>query len=97
MYYKIFKKAILENGNFNNQRLGDEGDILEIDETHIYSFKNHQGRILMGQKYWVVGLISRTTKEIRLMITRRRNQRVLDNFIRSNVSRGSIIFSDYWK
>ena len=31
------------------------------------------------------------------MITRRRNQRVLHNFIRSNPNRGSIIFSDCWK
>ncbi|KAG0421362.1 hypothetical protein DMUE_6297, partial [Dictyocoela muelleri] len=72
-------------------------DVFEIDETHIFSRKNNQGRILRGQSYWVIGIIARNNKKIRLFVTNRRTKSIIRGFITSNIPENSIIMTDGWR
>jgi len=38
-------------------------DVVEIDEALLFTRKNNVGRILAGQKVWILGGISRTSKK----------------------------------
>lgn len=75
----------------------DQNFVYEVDETHIRTRKYDQGRILENQKFWAVGIICRETKEIRLILTRRRNSNVLARFITSFIPYGSQIMTDGWR
>jgi transposase-like protein len=91
--FKLFRTKI---GNFQNIGMLD-GEVYEVDETHLFSRKNDQGRILAGQKYWDLGIFSHETKHIRLKTSRLRNSMVLTNFITANVNQGKCIISDFWR
>ena len=78
----------------NATKIGRQGDIIEVDETHIYSRKNNRARILAGEKFWLVGAISRETKEVRLFVTKRRNKTILHTFILININICTRIVTD---
>lgn len=48
----------------NEQKIGCMGDIVEIDEAHIFTNKRWIGCRLVGVSYYVLGGIDRTTKNI---------------------------------
>ncbi|KAM0685973.1 hypothetical protein COBT_002812, partial [Conglomerata obtusa] len=65
---KLIKKAISKINHLQRDQLyGKLGDnlletIVEVDETHIVSRRDGEGRILRGEQIWVIGAICRTTK-----------------------------------
>lgn len=93
-FSKFRKKITMLNNDLNNSFM--PGEIFEVDETHLFSRKNVQGRILNGQKFWCIGIFSRD-KNIRLKISRRRNSEVLSEFITHFVPTGKTIISDFWR
>ncbi|KAG0421705.1 hypothetical protein DMUE_6269, partial [Dictyocoela muelleri] len=94
-FYQIF--AAKEREYYDSfPQLFSADDVFEIDETHIFTRKNNQGRILKGQKYWVIGIISRSTKKIRLIVTTSRSHIIINNFITKYIPVNSIIMTDGW-
>lgn len=80
-WFKKFRARIREYiaPIINLHTFYDHFNTYEVDECHIYTHKNHQGRILAGNKYWIVGIFERETKKIKLLITRRRNSSFLSD------------------
>ncbi|KCZ77711.1 hypothetical protein H311_01272, partial [Anncaliia algerae PRA109] len=68
---------------------GSSNDVFEVDETHIVTRRDERGRILSGERYWIIGLISRRTKEFRCVLTRSRNAFNCLSFISANIAPGS--------
>lgn len=98
-FIKKFNKK-MDNDSFN-QNLpllgGILDDIFEVDETHLISRRDARGRILKSERYWVIGLISRRTKEFRCILSRNRTSEICNSFIRMNIAPGSTIITDKWK
>jgi hypothetical protein len=99
---KFIKKTLNIFNNLNRnelyRKLGENlpNTIVEIDETHIVSRRDGRGRILRGEKVWVIGAICRITKMIRLKIVKRRNKNVCEKFARNKISQGTTIITDCW-
>jgi hypothetical protein len=79
----------------SNHLIGGPNMSVQIDETYISKRKYNVGRLCCS--YWVVGGICEETKEIFLMFTTKRTQKVLQEFITSNVYPGTHIKTDSWK
>ena len=77
--------------------LGGENEIVEIDETHIVTRRDGRGRINLGERYWIIGCISRTTKLINMQVVRQRTKIICNNFINDHIAKGSVIMSDCWR
>ena len=77
--------------------IGGVGHIVEIDESKIGHRKAHAGRIVEGQ--WVIGMIDRDTKEIRIEIcpNNLRNAQTLLPIIENHVLPGTTIITDEWR
>lgn len=78
-------------------KISGNGRIIEIDETRLISRRNNRGRILTGERYWVIGAIDRESKEIRLKLIRNRNMRICCEFIMENVEAETRIITDKWR
>jgi hypothetical protein len=74
-----------------------EDSFIEINETHIVTRRAGRGRILQGERYWIIGGICRGTKQIRLELIRRRPAVICENFVMSNIDHGSNDVSDMWR
>ncbi|KCZ78383.1 hypothetical protein H311_00585, partial [Anncaliia algerae PRA109] len=101
-YIAKFFEKILKNIDHNAYecsfpKLGGPGNIIEVDETHIVSRRDNRGRIHPGERYWVLGLVCRNTKQIRMKLVRRRTADECCNFIKQNVNEGSMIYTDEWR
>ncbi|KAF9419654.1 hypothetical protein HW555_003932 [Spodoptera exigua] len=73
--------------------IGGDNDIVEVDETHLYTNKYHRGRLLQRQT-WSYGCISRLTKKIHVELIPNKNRATLDPIIQQNVRQNSYIMSD---
>jgi hypothetical protein len=71
-----------------------KNSFIEINETHIVTRRDGRGRILQGERYWIIGGICRETKQIRLELIRRRPAVICENFVMSNIELGSNDVSD---
>ncbi|XP_022819098.1 uncharacterized protein LOC111351411 [Spodoptera litura] len=73
--------------------LGGSNDVVEIDETHLYTRKYHRGRLLRRQT-WSFGCISRLTRQIHVELIPNKARTTLDPIVEANVRTGSYIMSD---
>lgn len=78
-----------------NERLGGEGLIVEIDEN-MFGKKKYKHRSLMGDK-WVYGGIERGTDKCFMVVVSERSENVLLDVIREYVRPGTIIISECWR
>ncbi|KAI5148364.1 hypothetical protein ENBRE01_0270 [Enteropsectra breve] len=93
----FYKKIDEDDYNYTFDKLGGPEAIIEVDETHIVSRKDNRGRILAGERYWIIGAICRETKNIALQVVRRRTSVICSNFVRSNIDTSSRVMTDCWK
>ena len=56
-WYNFVREVCLEISNLNNQKIGDLGEIVEIDESEFWKRKHNRGRRVNG--CWVFGGIER--------------------------------------
>ncbi|XP_069704275.1 uncharacterized protein [Periplaneta americana] len=83
---------------YNNQpNIGGPNHVVEIDACKIGRNKFEAGRLV--EDSWVLGMIDRQTKEVRLEIcpNNKRNIHTLFRLIRKHVAAQSTIMTDCWK
>lgn len=83
--------------NEYSEKLGGVNQIVEIDETHLVSRRDSRGRILTGERYWVIGCIDRISKEVRCILTRNRTRNICEQFLNDNILTGTVVMTDRWR
>ncbi|KAI5151443.1 hypothetical protein ENBRE01_2143 [Enteropsectra breve] len=81
----------------DTEKIGGDDNIVEMDETHLFTRMYQRGRTLRGQAYWILGAIDRTTKKIKIELTTRRNAQVINAFSANNIERSTTVITDEWK
>lgn len=78
--------------------LGDDDDVVECDETHIYKEKNHVGRrVQLLRGVWVWGGISRTTKKVFARLVPDRKLHTLLGGLMECIEPGTYLCTDGWR
>ena len=80
----------------NQPKIGGPQSIVEIDECKIGRRKYERGRLVEG--HWILGMIDRQTKEIRLEICpdNRRDSQTLVTLIQKHVAPQTTTMTDCW-
>ncbi|EFN74509.1 hypothetical protein EAG_13603, partial [Camponotus floridanus] len=79
----------------NNEMIGGEGVIVEIDEAKIGKRKFNKGRLISGQ--WIFGGFERGTAKLFVECVADRSAIVLLEVIKRWIKPGTTIISDCWK
>jgi len=95
-FYRLCRKIASIVQGHDMTRIGGRGDIVEVDESHLFKKKYGRGRNLKAS-IWVFGAISRATR--RAYITRIENKRrdTLFPIMQEAIAPGSFIMSDEHK
>lgn len=81
---------------YNENKIGGEGHIVEIDESKIGRRKYNRGRLIEGT--WILGMIDREGGfRLEICPNNKRDKLTLEALITKNVAPGSIIMTDCWK
>jgi hypothetical protein len=64
-FVEIFREVcdLIITDDQANKKIGGPNLIVEVDEAHLHTRKNHVGRILVSQQIWIFGGVCRETKE----------------------------------
>ena len=81
--------------SFKEKKIGGAGDIVEIDESCFGRRKYNRGRAV--RQVWVLGGVSRNTKETFLVICKKRDKKTLHTLISRHVEKGTTIHTDQWR
>jgi transposase-like protein len=85
-----------ENEAISNDKIGGEGQIIEIDESVFSKRKYCRGRLV--KETWVFGGVNRNNKEeLFIEIVPDRSKETLLEVIKRRIKLGSTIMSDKWK
>lgn len=79
----------------NNEKLGGEGKIVEIDESKFGKRKYQRGKWVEGR--WVFGGIERGTDNCFMLVVEDRSRNTLLSVIKDYIKPGTTIISDCWK
>lgn len=77
--------------------IGGPGDVVEVDESHLFKRKHNVGRIGVWNHIWVVGGISRTTKKRFAVMVDRRDGDTLMPILQQCIDGNSYICTDCWR
>jgi transposase-like protein len=95
-YYNMFRDLISVSLDDEDQQIGGEGMIVEIDETKMGKRKYNRGHRVEG--VWVVGGVERTPeRRVFLVAVENRNAETMRDIITRHVREGSIIHTDMWR
>ena len=94
-FYSFCREVCRVVSAHDQEQVGGPGDIVEIDESHLFTRKNHRGRMLR-RAIWVFGGISRLTKKRFAVQVRRRDRATLWPIMQKHIAQGSFVFSDEW-
>ncbi len=78
-----------------NEMIGGEGKIVEIDESKFGKRKYNRGRKVTGQ--WVLGGIERGSNRMFMKPVEKRDRATLLAIIKDHVLPGTTVYSDCWK
>lgn len=95
-WYKLCRSVAAKIAWHDFVIIGGPGDIVEIDETHLFKRKYNVGRLLATRAYWAFGGISRVTKKRFGFITQYRDEDTLLPFLQQCVHPETFICSDLW-
>lgn len=94
-FIRYYRQLIASTLNIDNNVIGGDGVIVEIDESKMGKRKYHKGHRVEGA--WVFGGIERTLeKRIFLTTVPDRSAATLLEILNNHVLPGSIIYSDKW-
>jgi len=74
--------------------IGGPDDVVEVDESHLFTPKYHRGR-RMQRQMWVFGGVSRLTGKMFCEVIRNKERRTLFPIMRRSIRRRTVIMSDY--
>lgn len=95
-FFNHFRKLVSSTLVVEDQMIGGDGIIVEIDETKMGKRKYHRGHRVDG--VWVVAGIERTEiGKIFATTVENRNSETLTELISKFVLPGSIVYTDMWK
>jgi ISXO2-like transposase domain len=90
-YMRLFRRLVIETLDDNDQKIGGNNVIVEIDESKFQSRKGEDG-------IWVIGGVERTNdKKCFFEVVKQRDARTIDRIVNRHVKRGSIIITDMWR
>ena len=89
-----FRQWVDENGEDN--RLGGDGVVVEIDEIHLCTRKYNRGRILRTQHEWAFGGYERGTGRVFVARVAHKDAQTLIPILKRFVRPGTTIYSDGW-
>jgi transposase-like protein len=93
-YNKMRLIASIIVSNLSEQKIGGVDHVVEMDEFHLYTPKNHKGREPSKSAVWGFGGIDINTKDIFVLPVDHRNKETLLPLIRKYIEPGSTIYSD---
>ena len=94
-WYSFAREVCLQIAISDNEQIGGDGVVVEIDESKFGKSKYNRGRRVDG--CWVFGGIERVAKKCFFQIVDDRSAETLIPIIRKFIKKGSIIHSDCWK
>jgi transposase-like protein len=95
-YMNFFRELVISTLEDDNNMIGGEGIIVEIDESKFCRRKYHRGCVIQG--VWIVGGIERTNeKRCFLEVVEDRTAETLHDLISRHVAPGSIVHTDLWR
>lgn len=95
-YYKYFRELVASGVILEDNMIGGEGIIVELDESKLGKRKYHRGHHVEG--VWIFGGVERTPQRDTFFVAvENRNAETLLEIIRTHVRPGSIIITDLWR
>ncbi|HEY6534435.1 MAG TPA: hypothetical protein VIY08_01285 [Candidatus Nitrosocosmicus sp.] len=89
-YIKLFRQLVINMLVDNDEIIGGNNIIVEVDESKFHSRKD-------GEGIWIVGGVEKTLgKKCFFKVVRNRDARTIRQIIRTHVNPGSIICTDMW-
>ena len=89
-YMRLFRQLVIDTLD-DNQKIGGNNVIVEIDESKFQSRKGEDG-------IWVIGGVERTNdKKCFFKVVKQRDARTIDRIIQRYVKQGSTIITDMWR
>lgn len=93
-FYSFCREVCRVVHGHDEQPIGGPGDIVEVDESHLFTPKYHRGRGMRRKSLWVFGGISRLTKKQFIVQVGGRDRNTLFPLMRQHIAQGSFIMSD---
>lgn len=95
-YYKYFRQLVASSLDQNDDIIGGDGIIVEVDESKFGRRKYHRGHRIEGA--WVIGGIERTpNKKFFVEVIEQRNAETIQEVLRRHINQGSILYTDCWR
>jgi transposase-like protein len=95
-YMNFFRELVISTLEDDDNIIGGDGIIVEIDESKFGKRKYNHGRIIDG--VWILGGIERTDeKKSFLKVVQDRTAETLHDIISRHVAPGSIVYTDLWR
>lgn len=92
-FYSFCREVCRVVHGHDEVKIGGPGDVVEVDESHLFTPKYHRGR-RMRRALWVFGGISRLTKKQFIVQIDRKDRNTLFPLMRQHIARGSFIMTD---
>jgi hypothetical protein len=96
-FKKMRKVQAIIVSNLGENRIGGIDHVVEIDEFHLYTPKDHKGREPAKKALWGFGGIDINTRDAFVVPVFERNKEVLLPLIRKFIHPGTTIYSDMWR
>ena len=98
-WYNFFREVADVVQDHDYQPIGGPDDIVEVDESHLFTRKYHRGRLLVMERRgasqcWVFGAISRSTGDMWIETIHDKRRVTLDGIMAARIRRGTYIMSD---
>ena len=95
-YFRYFRELVASDPVFEDNVIGGEGVVVELDESKIGKRKYNRGHVVEG--VWLLGGVERTSARRTFFVpVQERNAETLLSIISSHVAPGSIIHTDMWR
>lgn len=95
-WYNFFREVCDVSQDHDFCPIGGSRDIVEVDESHLFTRKYRRGRLLAAEReqVWVFGAISRCTGDMWIEKIRNKARYTLDAIMTAKIQPGSFIMSD---